>query len=78
MKKGKTDDDEIDLGNLARSTDASPAVKLTNVLLIDCTETQGLCPCRRASSSVLRRGSRVRLRIDGVLYNVMTPADGDA
>ncbi|HYN03058.1 MAG TPA: type II secretion system protein GspE, partial [Vicinamibacteria bacterium] len=31
----RTDDDEIDLGNLAKSADAAPVIKLTNVLLID-------------------------------------------
>ncbi len=31
----KTDDDEIDLGALAKSSEAAPVIKLSNVLLID-------------------------------------------
>ena len=35
VEQVKADDDEIDLGNLARSADAAPVIKLTNVLLVD-------------------------------------------
>ena len=63
----KTDDDEIDLGNLAKSADASPVIKLTNVLLID--------SLKRGASDIhiepYEKEFRVRFRIDGVLYNVM-------
>jgi type IV pilus assembly protein PilB len=31
----KSEDDEIDLGNLTKSADAAPVIKLTNVLLVD-------------------------------------------
>jgi type IV pilus assembly protein PilB len=63
----KTEDDEIDLNNLARSTEAAPVVKLSNVLLIDAL--------KRGASDIhiepYEKEFRVRFRIDGVLYNVM-------
>jgi len=64
----KSDDDEIDLGNLAKSADAAPVVKLTNVLLVD--------SLKRGASDIhiepYEKEFRVRFRIDGVLYNVMS------
>jgi type IV pilus assembly protein PilB len=66
-KAARRDDDEIDLGNLARSADAAPAVKLTNVLLVDCL--------KRGASAIhlepYQKELRIRFRIDGVLHNVM-------
>src|SRR5512136_1476866 len=63
----KTDEDEIDLGNLARDADAAPVIKLTNVLLVD--------SLKRGASDIhiepYEKEFRVRFRIDGVLYNVM-------
>ena len=63
----KTDDDEIDLGNLAKSADAAPVIKLTNVLLVD--------SLKRGASDIhiepYEKEFRVRFRIDGILYNVM-------
>jgi type IV pilus assembly protein PilB len=63
----KTDEDEIDLGNLAKSADAAPVIKLTNVLLVD--------SLKRGASDIhiepYEKEFRVRFRIDGVLYNVM-------
>src|SRR5512144_3028838 len=63
----KDADDEIDLGNLAKSADAAPVVKLTNVLLVD--------SLKRGASDIhiepYEKEFRVRFRIDGVLYNVM-------
>ncbi len=63
----KTEDDEIDLGALARSSEAAPVVKLSNVLLIDAL--------KRGASDIhvepYEREFRVRFRIDGILYNVM-------
>jgi type IV pilus assembly protein PilB len=63
----KSDDDEIDLGNLAKSADAAPVIKLTNVLLVD--------SLKRGASDIhiepYEKEFRVRFRIDGVLYNVM-------
>jgi type IV pilus assembly protein PilB len=63
----KADEDEIDLGNLAKSADAAPVIKLTNVLLVD--------SLKRGASDIhiepYEKEFRVRFRIDGVLYNVM-------
>jgi type IV pilus assembly protein PilB len=63
----KSDDEEIDLGNLAKSADAAPVIKLTNVLLVD--------SLMRGASDIhiepYEKEFRVRFRIDGVLYDVM-------
>jgi type IV pilus assembly protein PilB len=63
----KPDEDEIDLGKLARSADAAPAIKLTNVLLVECL--------KRGASAIhvepYQREFRIRFRIDGILHNVM-------
>jgi type IV pilus assembly protein PilB len=62
-----TSDDEIDLGALAKSSEAAPVVKLSNVLLIDAL--------KRGASDIhiepYEKEFRVRFRIDGILYNVM-------
>jgi type IV pilus assembly protein PilB len=63
----KTEEDEIDLGALAKSSEAAPVIKLSNVLLIDAL--------KRGASDIhiepYEKEFRVRFRIDGVLYNVM-------
>src|SRR5512147_592854 len=63
----RSEEDEIDLGNLAKSADAAPVVKLTNVLLVD--------SLKRGASDIhiepYEKEFRVRFRIDGILYNVM-------
>jgi type IV pilus assembly protein PilB len=63
----KEADEEIDLGNLSKSADAAPVVKLTNVLLVD--------SLKRGASDIhiepYEKEFRVRFRIDGILYNVM-------
>ena len=63
----KSDEDEIDLGNLTKSADAAPVIKLTNVLLVD--------SLKRGASDIhiepYEKEFRVRFRIDGILYNVM-------
>jgi type IV pilus assembly protein PilB len=63
----KSEDEEIDLGNLAKSADAAPVVKLANVLLVD--------SLKRGASDIhiepYEKEFRVRFRIDGILYNVM-------
>jgi type IV pilus assembly protein PilB len=63
----KAEEDEIDLGNLTKSADAAPVIKLTNVLLVD--------SLKRGASDIhiepYEKEFRVRFRIDGVLYNVM-------
>jgi type IV pilus assembly protein PilB len=63
----KDAEDEIDLSSLARSSEAAPVVKLSNVLLVDAL--------KRGASDIhiepYEKEFRVRFRIDGVLYNVM-------
>jgi type IV pilus assembly protein PilB len=63
----KSEENEIDLGNLAKSAHAPQVVKLTNVLLVDAL--------KRGASDIhiepYEKEFRVRLRIDGVLYNLM-------
>ncbi len=63
----KTEDDEIDIGALSKSSEAAPVIKLTNVLLID--------SLKRGASDIhiepYEKEFRVRFRIDGILYNVM-------
>jgi type IV pilus assembly protein PilB len=63
----KTDEDEIDLGAVAKSSEAAPVIKLSNVLLIDAL--------KRGASDIhiepYEKEFRVRFRIDGILYNVM-------
>jgi type IV pilus assembly protein PilB len=63
----KTEEDEIDLAGLAKSSEAAPVIKLTNILLID--------SLKRGASDIhiepYEKEFRVRFRIDGLLYNVM-------
>jgi type IV pilus assembly protein PilB len=67
VEQVKAEDDEIDLGNLSKSADAAPVIKLTNVLLVD--------SLKRGASDIhiepYEKEFRVRFRIDGLLYNVM-------
>jgi type IV pilus assembly protein PilB len=61
------EEEEIDLGNPAKSANASPVVKLMSVILVDSLV--------RGASDIhvepYERAFRVRFRIDGVLHNVM-------
>ena len=63
------EDDEIDLSNLTRMSEDAPVVRLVNVLLIDALQ--------RGASDIhiepYEKEMRIRLRIDGVLYDVMHP-----
>ncbi|MGI8787907.1 MAG: type IV-A pilus assembly ATPase PilB [Pyrinomonadaceae bacterium] len=63
------DNDEIDLAELARSSEDAPVVRLVNVLLVDAL--------RRGASDIhvepYEKDFRIRFRIDGVLYDVMHP-----
>ena len=63
----KADEDEIDLGNLAKSADAAPVIKLVTVMLVD--------SLKRGASDIhvepFERELRLRFRIDGILYDVM-------
>ena len=63
------EDDEIDLSNLTRMSEDAPVVRLVNVLLVDALQ--------RGASDIhvepYEKEMRIRLRIDGVLYDVMRP-----
>jgi type IV pilus assembly protein PilB len=61
--------EEIDLENLEKMAEDAPVVKLVNVILVDAL--------RRGASDIhiepYEKEFRVRFRMDGVLYNIMTP-----
>ena len=61
--------DEIDLATLSKASEDAPVVRLVNVLLVD--------SLRRGASDIhiepYEKDFRIRLRIDGVLYDVMHP-----
>ncbi len=63
------DQEEIDLENLEKMAEDAPVVKLVNVILVDAL--------RRGASDIhiepYEKEFRVRFRMDGVLYNIMTP-----
>ena len=67
VEEVSTQEDEIDLNALTKSSEAAPVVKLVNVLLID--------SLKRGASDIhiepYEKEFRVRFRIDGILYNVM-------
>jgi type IV pilus assembly protein PilB len=60
---------EIDLENLERMAEDAPVVKLVNVILVDAL--------RRGASDIhiepYEKEFRVRFRMDGVLYHIMSP-----
>src|SRR5437667_996532 len=62
-------EEEIDLENLEKMAEDAPVVKLVNVVLVDAL--------RRGASDIhiepYEKEFRVRFRMDGVLYNIMTP-----
>ncbi|MCL4683289.1 type IV-A pilus assembly ATPase PilB [Myxococcota bacterium] len=63
------DDDDVDVGELARESEDAPVVKLVNLILTDAIK-------RNASDihvEPYEKLFRVRYRIDGVLYEVMKP-----
>ncbi len=61
--------EEIDLENLERMAEDAPVVKLVNVILVD--------SLRRSASDIhiepYEKEFRVRFRMDGILYNIMSP-----
>jgi type IV pilus assembly protein PilB len=63
------ENDEIDLGALARASEDAPVVRLVNVLLVDAL--------RRGASDIhiepYEKDFRIRFRIDGILYDIMHP-----
>jgi type IV pilus assembly protein PilB len=64
-----TDIEEVDFEALERAAEEAPIVKLVNLILVD--------SLRRGASDVhlepYEKEYRVRFRIDGVLYNIMSP-----
>jgi type IV pilus assembly protein PilB len=63
------ENDDVDLKELERSTEEAPVVKLVNAILTDAIR-------KRASDihvEPYEKMMRVRLRIDGVLYDIMQP-----
>jgi len=63
------DDDEVDIGELAKESEDAPVVKLVNLILTDAI--------KKDASDIhvepYEKEFRVRYRIDGVLYEVMRP-----
>jgi len=61
--------EEIDLSSLERSSEEAPVVRLVNVVLVE--------SLRRGASDIhiepYEKEFRIRFRIDGVLYNIMSP-----
>ncbi|HVP30489.1 MAG TPA: type IV-A pilus assembly ATPase PilB [Myxococcota bacterium] len=63
------DQDDVDVGELAKASEDAPVVKLVNLILTDAVK-------RNASDIHIEpyeKEFRVRYRIDGVLYEVMRP-----
>jgi len=63
------DDDDVDVGELAKASEDAPVVKLVNLILTDAV--------KKLASDIhiepYEKSFRVRYRIDGVLYEVMKP-----
>jgi type IV pilus assembly protein PilB len=63
------DEEEVDLNELERATEDAPVVKLVNLILTDAI--------KKGASDIhiepFEKSLRVRLRIDGVLYEIMKP-----
>lgn len=63
------DDDDVDVGELAKESEDAPVVKLVNLILTDAI--------KKSASDIhiepYEKHFRVRYRIDGVLYEVMKP-----
>ena len=61
--------EQVDLAELERAAEEAPVVKLVNLILVDAL--------RRGASDIhlepYEKEYRVRFRMDGVLYNIMTP-----
>ncbi|MBM4384091.1 MAG: type IV-A pilus assembly ATPase PilB [Deltaproteobacteria bacterium] len=64
-----SDDNDVDIGALAKESEDAPVVKLVNLILTDAV--------KRSASDIhiepYEKEFRVRYRIDGVLYEVMKP-----
>ncbi len=69
QKDAERDQGEIDLPALYRATEEPPIVKLVNLILSDAIK-KGVSDIHLEP---YERGFRIRFRIDGVLYEVMSP-----
>ncbi len=63
------DDEDVDVGELAKESEDAPVIKLVNLILTDAV--------KREASDIhvepYEKSFRVRYRIDGALYEIMTP-----
>jgi type IV pilus assembly protein PilB len=64
-----SDEEQVDLEELERAAEEAPIIKLVNLVMVD--------SLRRGASDIhlepYEKEYRVRFRIDGVLYNIMSP-----
>jgi type IV pilus assembly protein PilB len=63
------DDDDVDIGELAKESEDAPVVKLVNLILTDAIKKEA----SDIHVEPYEKEFRVRYRIDGVLYEVMRP-----
>jgi type IV pilus assembly protein PilB len=63
------DEDDIDIGELAKASEDAPVVKLVNLILTDAVKKEA----SDIHVEPYEKSFRVRYRIDGVLYEVMKP-----
>jgi type IV pilus assembly protein PilB len=69
LEASSTDDEEVSLDQLQRSSQEAPIIKLVNLILSD--------SLKKGASDIhlepYEKDFRVRFRIDGILYNMMNP-----
>jgi type IV pilus assembly protein PilB len=63
------DEDDVDVGELAKASEDAPVIKLVNLVLTDAVKKQA----SDIHIEPYEKSFRVRYRIDGVLYEVMKP-----
>jgi len=63
------DEDDVDIGELAKASEDAPVVKLVNLILTDAVKKEA----SDIHVEPYEKSFRVRYRIDGVLYEVMKP-----
>jgi type IV pilus assembly protein PilB len=63
------DDDDVDIGELAKASEDAPVVKLVNLILTDAVKKEA----SDIHVEQYEKTFRVRYRIDGVLYEAMKP-----
>ncbi|MBW2541465.1 MAG: Flp pilus assembly complex ATPase component TadA, partial [Deltaproteobacteria bacterium] len=63
------DEEDIDIGELAKASEDAPVVKLVNLILTDAVKKEA----SDIHVEPYEKSFRVRYRIDGVLYEVMKP-----